>query len=68
MVAVGADAFRAVAFLEPDRRVLGIPHPTGSRGHFARLFEGDVLRSDVSAAVGQVIDAGDPTAHWLAVS
>lgn len=66
VIAVGSDAFRAVAFLEPNRRVLGIPHPTGSRGHFARLFEGDVLRSDVSTAVSGALDSDEPVARWLA--
>lgn len=46
VLAVGGEAFKACAYLCPDRAVVGVPHPTGSRGHFARLFfEGVLLRS-----------------------
>lgn len=38
LIAVGAEAYKALSYLEPRRTVLGIPHPTGSHGHFSYMF------------------------------
>jgi len=65
VIGVGADAFRALAFLEPDRVVLGLPHPTGSRGHFARLFDGDSLHDDVQGTITTLLSSNERQAHWL---
>lgn len=34
---IGQEAWRALAYLYPDRAVIGIPHPTGSFGHFTSI-------------------------------
>jgi hypothetical protein len=39
LIAVGKEAYKALAYLFPTRAVLGVPHPTGSYGHFPRLFD-----------------------------
>lgn len=36
---VGGEAYKGLAYRFPNRTVLGVPHPTGSRGHFHALFE-----------------------------
>ena len=38
IIAVGREAHKAISYMFPKRAVLGIPHPTSSRGHFAKLF------------------------------
>jgi hypothetical protein len=39
LLGVGAEAYKALAYRFPNRTVLGVPHPTGSRGHFHALFK-----------------------------
>ena len=36
---VGWEAYKALAYLFSARTVIGVPHPTGSYGHFTALFE-----------------------------
>lgn len=38
---VGRESYKALAYLFPSRAVIGVPHPTGSRGHFHALFNGN---------------------------
>jgi len=38
-IAVGKGAYHALAYLYPERTLIGIPHPTGSYGHFKKLFD-----------------------------
>lgn len=38
IIAVGREAHKAISYLYPTRSVLGVPHPTSSRGHFNRLY------------------------------
>ena len=38
ILAIGRDAFAALAYLFPSRRILGIPHPTGAYPHFRRML------------------------------
>ncbi len=45
IIAVGGETYTALAFLFTDRQVIGLPHPTGSYGHFDRLFVGNNLKS-----------------------
>jgi hypothetical protein len=40
LIAVGKEAYKAMAYLFPKRAVLGVPHPTGSYGYFPRMFDG----------------------------
>ncbi len=39
LIAVGKEAYHALAYLYPRRTLIGIPHPTGSYGHFKKLFD-----------------------------
>lgn len=38
IIAVGKEAYHALAYLYLGRTLIGIPHPTGSFGHFKKLF------------------------------
>jgi hypothetical protein len=38
IIAVGGEAYKALAYLFPHHIVIGIPHPSGSYGHFSKLF------------------------------
>lgn len=38
LIAVGKETFKVLAYLYPTHVVIGVPHPTGSYGHFTRLF------------------------------
>jgi hypothetical protein len=43
LLGVGREAYKALAYLFPKRTVIGVPHPTGSRGQFFALFENGSL-------------------------
>jgi hypothetical protein len=38
LIAVGKETFKVLAYLYPTHVIIGVPHPTGSYGHFSRLF------------------------------
>lgn len=67
VVAVGREAFKALAYLLPDRTVLGCPHPTGSRGYFDRLFDNGALSQEVNELARECLAAPMPVAKWLTV-
>lgn len=39
IIALGKFTYNAVSFLFPERNTIGVPHPTGSFGHFSKLFK-----------------------------
>lgn len=39
LIGVGFLSYETLAFLYPSRTVIGVPHPTGSRGHFFKLMK-----------------------------
>lgn len=65
IIACGKDAFTAISYLFTDRKIIGIPHPTGAGIEFRKLLEGSKLRT---ALKNQVLAffASQPTgAFWL---
>jgi hypothetical protein len=38
LVAAGKEAYKALVYIYPQRPLIGIPHPTSSRGYFHKLF------------------------------
>jgi hypothetical protein len=66
---VGGEAYKAIAYRFPERTVIGVPHPTGSHGHFAALFaqhNGDELRSpqaEIISAVNETLASAGTV--WL---
>ncbi|HMD55504.1 MAG TPA: hypothetical protein VKJ65_13225 [Phycisphaerae bacterium] len=57
---VGRMAFNALAFLFNDRAVIGVPHPTGSFGHF------NELRKDPDTKRKFITACKEKFACWLA--
>lgn len=53
--AVGRDAYRAATYLFLDRAVIGLPHPTGSRGHWHGLFDAGRVKDNVRSAINAII-------------
>jgi hypothetical protein len=47
ILCVGWEAYRAIAYMFPDRPTLGVPHPSGSYGHFSPFFEKNGVLKDV---------------------
>jgi hypothetical protein len=43
LLAAGRETYKALAYQFPSRTILGVPHPTGSRGDFDALFENGLL-------------------------
>ena len=68
ILAVGIEAYKALAYMVPERTVIGVPHPTGSRGQFFRLFNGDLLWPDISAAAHTALLSAEPVVLWLQAS
>jgi hypothetical protein len=67
VIAVGTEAYKALAYLEPRRTVIGVPHPTGSRGNYFALFENSGLKSNVARHAKMALESEVPIAIWLAV-
>jgi len=38
LIAVSRESHKALSYLFPNKSVLGVPHPTSSRGNFSKLF------------------------------
>jgi hypothetical protein len=64
LFAVGTESYNGLAYRFPRRTVIGVPHPTGSRGHFHALFKNGRLRSRV-ATRGQRALGTKAAAIWL---
>jgi hypothetical protein len=64
-IEVGTEAYKALAYLEPARTVLGVPHPTGSRGQFFALFSNGALRPKIVATVKGALAESSPVTVWI---
>ena len=61
---IGREAFKALAYRFPRRTVLGVPHPTGSYGHFSKLLsESQKMLPSIKADVQSAI--ADRKAIWM---
>jgi len=56
IVAVGREAHKALSYLFRNRTIIGVPHPTSSRGQFSKLFDGDNLKKDVKKVIDNTIN------------
>jgi hypothetical protein len=65
LVAIGGEAFKALAYLYPKRTVIGVPHPTGSYGHFPRLMPGGTVLPNVKNQVQVVLEKPAGELLWL---
>lgn len=64
---VGKRSFELLAILYNERTVIGLPHPTGSFGHFSKLFEKGLLKSEVSENIRSILNSDKPIAEWVSV-
>jgi hypothetical protein len=67
IIGVGAEAYKALAYLEPNRTVIGIPHPTGSHGQFSSLCKKDKLLERAKREINHALSSATPIATWIAV-
>jgi hypothetical protein len=65
LIAVGQGTYHALAYLALDRIVIGVPHPSGSYGHFSALFANGGLRPQIGEAVAALLTERRPRAVWL---
>lgn len=69
LMGVGTESYKALAYMFARRAVIGVPHPTGSRGQFARLFDQDKkLLPVIKARTENISDAVRGEAVWLAAA
>ena len=54
LIAIGREAHKALSYLYPTKSVLGVPHPTSSRGNFPRLFTDNTRNQFVFNVQGQI--------------
>jgi hypothetical protein len=62
---IGGEAYKGLAYRFPKRTVVGVPHPTGSHGQFAALFENRRLRESIAMEVKAALSIAGK-AVWLA--
>ena len=66
-LALGREVRTAVTFRFPERIIAGVPHPSGSKPNFRRLFDPDgVLRASVRNTLTTVFASEQPTTSWVA--
>lgn len=65
MLGIGWEAYRALAYLVPERSVIGIPHPTGGFRDFRKMLENERLRTEIKNRALGVLHAAEPGAVWL---
>ena len=64
--AVGKVTFNALAYLCPERIVIGVPHPTGSHGHFSYLFDkGNDEKLKLDITIEKLWNGKSGLAIWL---
>lgn len=67
LIAIGRESYKALAYLYPTRTVIGIPHPTSSRGQFHSLFLNNLRTKfdpNVQKILTQIMNC-QGSAHWL---
>lgn len=65
VLGIGWEAFRALAYLVPERGVIGIPHPTGGFRDFRKLLNDGALLEDLKKRALQAMRLSEPAAVWL---
>jgi len=65
VLGIGWEAFRTVAYLVPERGVIGIPHPTGGFRDFRKLLSNGILLEDLKKRALHAMRLNEPEAVWL---
>jgi hypothetical protein len=68
IIAIGREAHKALSYLYPSRSILGIPHPTASKGNFSNLFDDkkleNPLKLDIQNKIGFFLN-NEGSELWL---
>lgn len=65
VLAIGWEAYRALAYLVPKRSVIGIPHPTGGYRDFRKMMEKGQLRKEIKDRALGALRSPELGAVWL---
>ena len=65
VLGIGWEAYRALAYREPERTVIGIPHPTGGYRDFRKLLNAGSLRKEAKQRALAALNSQEPSAIWL---
>jgi hypothetical protein len=65
VLGIGWEAYRALAYLVPERTVIGIPHPTGGYRDFRKMLETKYLRREIKNRALDALRSREPSAVWL---
>ena len=65
VLGIGWEAYRALAYLVPERAVIGIPHPTGGYRDFRKMLENGRLREELKDRATRHLNPPEPGAVWL---
>lgn len=65
VLGIGWEAYRALAYLVPQRSVIGIPHPTGGFRDFRKMFANGHLREELKDRATRHLNSSEPSAVWL---
>ena len=68
IIACGKDAFTAMAYIFTDRKIIGIPHPTGAGIEFRKLLDGGKLKDSLKTRCDAFFKAQPIGAFWLSGS
>jgi hypothetical protein len=65
VLGIGWEAYRALAYLVPERAVIGIPHPTGGFRDFRKMLANGRLREEIKDRAARHLNSPEPGAVWL---
>jgi DNA polymerase len=62
IIGIGNQTFQALSYMFPDRFIVGVPHPTGSYGNFAQLFDEKGKLKEKYRKIAKIVEDrhGDP--------
>lgn len=68
LIGIGREAYKALSYIYPEKKVLGIPHPTGGYGHFHRLFQNknrNYLKHNIKTKINTFNSSNGAITIWL---
>lgn len=65
IIAVGDKSFKAVSYMYRNRNIIGVPHPTAARGHFANLKKYGKVKKGLQIKLYNFIKKNKGHSVWL---
>lgn len=65
LIAVGRESYKALAYIYPKRIVIGVPHPTSSRGQFAALVQERKSKAKNNFKLDELWQHDEGLVKWL---